>query len=146
MRAHSKAVEEHLRMLTIICFAIMSGVALFGGVVWYLVNVGAFAPSMDLPSVLPLIANILALVMIVKAHFLARFYPPPGPAAPEEALLAWHKRNTILGFAIREGAAFIALIGVLLTGQQTGGFAMAVLALLSMVFAWPRAEQLETGL
>jgi len=144
MKRPSQAVEDHLRQLSIICFAILSGVALFAGVVWYLVNVAGFSPSTNLPAMLPLLANILALVIILKALFLPRFRPPPGPGAPEEAMLGWHKTNTIIGFALREAAAFIALMAVLLTGEQTGGFAMAALAVVSMVLAWPKAEQLET--
>lgn len=64
MRVQSKAVEEHLRMVNIIGLAILSGVLVFGGVVWYLVNVGGFEPSVQLPAYLALGANVLALVRI----------------------------------------------------------------------------------
>jgi hypothetical protein len=48
-----------------------------------------------------------------------------------------------VGFALREGAALIALVGVLLTGQQAGGFAMVGLVLVAMFFAWPRVDQIR---
>jgi hypothetical protein len=85
----------------------------------------------------------VGLVVLVKALLLPRLFSAPSRGAPEADLLAWHKRNTILGFALREGAAFVALVGVLLTGRMAGGFAVAALALLSMAFAWPRKEQLD---
>jgi hypothetical protein len=143
MRNPSEAVEQHLKQLGIISFAIVSGVVIFGGVVWYLLNSGGFTPPDGLPTYLATLFNLMALVALVKAHFLPRLFSAPPPEAPEESRLAWHKRKTILGFAIREGAAFIALVGVLLTGQQAGGFAMAGLAVVTMVFAWPRGDQLQ---
>ena len=143
MRPNTPALAEHLRLLTILGLAIVSGVVLFGGVVWYLVNVGGFSGSTEFPAYAPLLANVLALAIILKAQFLSRFFRPPDHGASEETVLAWHKRNTIVGFALREGAAFVALVAVLLTGQQVGGFAVAILAVVSMLLAWPRAEQLD---
>jgi hypothetical protein len=145
MRNPSEAVREHLRKLGMICFAILTGVVIFGGVVWYLLDSGAFSPLEGLPPYFATLFNLVAMVAILKAHFLPRFFqrPPLAPEAPEEAWLAWHNKTTIVGFALREGAAFIALVGVLLTGRQTGGFAMAGLAVLSMIMAWPRADQLD---
>ena len=43
MRNPSEAVEQHLRQMGIICFAIVSGVVIFWGVVWYLLGSGGFA-------------------------------------------------------------------------------------------------------
>lgn len=143
MRNPSEDVQQHLNQLTIICFAILSGVVIFGGVVWYLINGGVFTPPEGLPSYLAILFNLVALVALVKAHFLPRLFPHPGVGASEEERLAWHKRNTIVGFALREGAALIALVGVLLTGQQAGGFAMVGLVLVAMVFAWPKADQIQ---
>lgn len=143
MRNPSEAVEQHLKQLGIICLAIASGVVIFGGVVWYLLNSGGFTPAEGLPGYLATLFNLAALVALLKAHFLPRLFPPPPSGAPEESRLAWHKRNTILGFAIREGAAFIALVGVLMTGQQAGGFTIAGLAIVAMAFAWPRLDQFQ---
>ena len=144
MRNPSVEVQDHLRKLSIICFAILMGVLIFGGVVWYLLKSGTFSPLEDLPPYFATLFNLVALVAILKAHFLPRFFqrPPQAAEAPKEAWLAWHHKTTIVGFALREGAAFVALVGVLLTGQQTAGFALAALAGLSMIMAWPRAEQL----
>ena len=145
MRYSSEALEEHIKQLNIICFAVVSGMLIFAGLVWYLVAGGGFTPPEGLPSYLAMVLNLTGLVFLVKAHFLPRISPGPSQGAPEEARIAWHKRNTILGFALREGGAFVALVGVLLTGQMAGGFAVAGLAILAMVFAWPRAEQVTGG-
>jgi hypothetical protein len=143
MRNPSAAVEQHLRKMGLVCSAILSGVVVFSAVVWYLVNRGGFTSPEGLPNYLATLFNLVAFVALLKAHFLPRLFPPPPAGASEEALLTRHGRNTILGFALREGAGFIALVGVLLTGRQAGGFALAGLAIIAMVFAWPRLDQLE---
>ncbi len=140
MRNTSEAMKQHVKQFGIICFAIMSGVIIFSGVVWYLVNQGGFTPSEGLPAYLATVLNLVALVVVLVVHYSSLgLCPPPPEVHRRKPYLAWHRRNTILGFALREGGAFIALVGVLLTGEQVGGFAMAGLALLSMVLAWPRA-------
>jgi len=97
MRNPSEAVEQQLKQLSIICFAIVSGVVIFGGVVWYLLNSGGFTPPEGLPTYLATLFNL------------------------------------------------VALVGVLLTGQQAGGFAMAGLAVVTMAFSWPRGDQLQSS-
>lgn len=141
MRYLSEAVKQHLKQLNIICFAIVAGVLIFAGVVWFLVTGGGFTPLEGLPPYLATVLNLVGLVFLGKAYLLPRLSPPPAPGAPEEARIAWHKRNTILGFALREGGAFVPLVGVLLTGRMAGGYAVAGLAILAMVFGWPRADQ-----
>jgi hypothetical protein len=139
----SDAARQHLKQLGIICFAIITGVVIFWCVVWYLLGTGAFTPPEGLSPFLASFFNLAALLALVVSFLLPRLFSPPPPGAPEEDLLARHKRDTILGFAVREGAAFIALFGVLLTGQAAGGFAMAGLAIVAMAFAWPRMAQLQ---
>lgn len=139
----SDAVHHHLRQLTIICFAILSGVIVFSGVVWYILSNGSPPPEdLDLP---PLKGTLFNVVALGKASLLPRLMPPPNPGASDEDVLAWHKRNTILGFALREGGAIIALVGAMLTGRLAGTAAVVGLAVLTMVLAWPRQEQLEPG-
>jgi hypothetical protein len=142
MRRPSEAMERHLRQLGIICFATVSGVVIFAGVVWYLLSSGRFSPLEKLPPYFGLVFNLAALLFLVKAQLLPRLRPAPHAGAPEESYLAWHRINTILGFALREGGAFLALIGVLLTGSMPVGFATAGLAVVAMVLAWPRQDQI----
>jgi hypothetical protein len=140
---HSEAMKKHLNQLSIICSAILGEVAIFAGVVWYLLNSGSMPPQdLDLPSWMSTLINVAALIALLKAQFLPRLFGSPGPNDPEEAWLAWHKRTTIVGFALREAAAFMALVGAMLTGQLVGAILMVGLAFLTMILAWPRADQL----
>lgn len=142
----SDAVQRHLRQLTIICFAILSGVILFSAVVWYLLNNGSLPPEdLDLPPWMGTLFNVVALVALGKAYLLPRLLPAPGPGASDQEVLGWHKRTTVLGFALREGGAFVALVGAMLTGRLAGTAAVVGLAVLTMVLAWPRQEQLRPG-
>lgn len=143
MQEPSQALDQHLRQLGIIGSAIFTGVVVFAVVVWYLLSSGAYTPSDGIPPYMGPMLNGVGLVVLVSAVLLPRVLPAPSRGASEAELLGWHKRNAILGFALREGAAFVALVGVLLTGRMAGGFAVAALALLSMAFAWPRKEQLD---
>ncbi len=145
MRNPSEAVQAHLRQLGIICFGILMGVVILGAVVWYLLSSGSFSPPEGLPAYLGLLFNLVALVAILTAFFLPRLFNRPPREADEGETIAWHRTTTIVGFALREGGALIALVGVLLTGEMAGGFTMAGLALVAMVLAWPRADQLEVG-
>ena len=143
MRNPSDAAKQHLKQLGIVCSAIITGVVIFGFVVWYLRGTGGFTPTEGISPFLPSLFNLAALLALVISFLLPHFLPPPPSEAAEEDRLARHRRDTILGFALREGAAFIALVGVLVTGQAAGGFAMAGLAVVAMIFAWPRLNQLQ---
>ena len=143
MNGRQEGLDQHFIQLRLICSAILGGVVIFGGVVWYLLDSGAYAPGEVLPSYLALLLNVVALLVLILALFLPRFFPHPGRGAEPDRILNWHKRNVILGFALREGAAFLALIGVLVTGEEPGGYAVAALAVVAMVMSWPRKSQLE---
>jgi hypothetical protein len=139
----TEAMKSHLNQLSIFCSAIFAGVAVFAAVVWYLLDSGSMPPQdLDLPSWMSTLFNVAALVAMLKAHFLPRLFGTPGPGAQEEAWLAWHKKTTMVGFAFRDAGALIALVGAMLTGQLVGAAFMVGLASLTMVLAWPRADQL----
>ena len=139
----SQEVRAQIQQLGIISLAILSGVLIFTGVVWYLLGSGRLPPEgLDLPPWIGTLFNVLALVALVKAHLLPRLFPAPGPSAPDAAVLAWYRRTIIVGFAVREAAAVVALAGAMLTGQLTGAVALVGLVVVAMVLAWPSGERL----
>lgn len=143
----SEETRAHLQQLSIVCLAILSGVLVFAGVTWYLLSSGRLPPDgLTLSPWIGTTFNVLALVLLAKAHLLPRLFSPPAAGMPEGVRLSWHKRNTILGFALREAAALIALVGAMLTGQLTGATLLVGLVILTMILAWPREGQLgRTG-
>jgi hypothetical protein len=139
-------VQQHFKVLSVICGAIASGVVIFAGVVWYLLTSGRMvAEGTGIPANLGSILSLTALFLLVLAHFLPRFLAVPREAH-RDAILATHKRNTVVAMALREGAAFLALVGALLSGQMMPGMAVALLAVLTILLGWPRKAQIEEQL
>jgi hypothetical protein len=134
-------MAQHLGRLRILCGAILAGVVVFAAVVWFLLSFGAFTPPDTLPPHLGRILGVGGILIILVAHFLPRFFRRPPEEAPEEAHLGRHGQVTIITFALREGGALVALVGALLTGELAGGMAVASLAVVTMLLAWPREEQ-----
>ncbi|MGW8323066.1 MAG: hypothetical protein ACWGSD_16070, partial [Thermodesulfobacteriota bacterium] len=89
--------------------------------------------------------NGIALVALVRSHFPPKLLRAPGRDASEEDRIAWHRRTVLIGFSLREGAALIALVGAQLTGKVVGAIAIVGWAIIAMILAWPRAEQLQGG-
>jgi hypothetical protein len=142
----SEAVQAHLRQLTLICFALLSGVLIFSGVVWFLLASGNAPPEdLDLSPWVGTLLNGIALVALVRAHFPPKHLRAPSRDASEEDLIAWHKQTTLIGFSLREGAALFALVGAQLTGKVVGAIAIVGWAIIAMILSWPRAEQLQGG-
>jgi hypothetical protein len=139
-----EAISTHLRQLQIICVAIMSGVVIFSGVVWYLLASGAVSPSLaGTVPYLGTLLNLMGLSLLVIAHYFPVLMKAPGRDASQEDFVAWHRVSTVIAYAIREGAAIMALVGVLLTGRTGMGSAVVGLAIVAMILAWPKTSQLE---
>ena len=140
----SEKVQAHLRQLNLICLAFLSGVLIYSGVVWFLLTSGSMPPEdLDLAPWVGTLFNGIALVALVTAYFPPRHLRAPARDASDEDLISWHRTATLVGFSLREGAALIALVGALLTGKVLGAIAMVGWAILAMILAWPRAEQLQ---
>lgn len=141
-----EAIQAHMKQISLFCGAIFGGVAVFAGVVWYLLRSGSMPPAdLELPSWLGTLLNATALVALVKAQLLPRIFARPGAGSQEGDQIAWHRKTTLVGFALREVAAFFALVGAMLTGQMAGAAVVVGLVFFAMVLAWPRVGDLEVG-
>ena len=139
----SQRLRAHRTQLNVFCGAIVGGVVIFAGVVWFLLRTGAMPPQdLELPTWMSPLFNVVALVALLKAQLLPRLFGTPPPGAPEGDWLAWQRRTTMVGFALRDAAALIALVGAVLTGRWVGALFMVGLAILAMVLTWPREAQL----
>jgi hypothetical protein len=115
-------------------------------VVWFLLTSGNAPPEdLDLAPWAGTLFNGIALVALVRAHFPPKHLRAPPRDASEEELIAWHRQATLVGFALRDGAALFALVGAQLTGKVVGAMALVGWAIIAMILAWPRAEQLQGG-
>jgi hypothetical protein len=140
----SEEIRQHFRILSVICMAILSGILIFAGVVWFLRSSGEFAGGgSESGASLSTVLNLAALSTLVVAHILPRSLAATSPGAQQEEVLATHKKATIVSMAIREGAALMALVGVLVTGEFKLGMAVAGLAVVLILLGWPRRSQIE---
>jgi hypothetical protein len=140
----SERMTQHLNQLSLIWFAIVGGIILFAAVVGYLMGEAILPPKdAEFPPWTSLLLNGVALVFLVKAQLLPRLFGVPGEGASEEEWITWHKKTSILGYALREAAALIVIVSWMLTGEKIAAIFMVGLALMAMVFAIPRADQLK---
>jgi hypothetical protein len=135
--------KQHLRTLNIICAAIVSGIVALGVVVYVLLRSGTLGPDPSVSDLTGMVINLMALAVLVVAQFLPRQLPRPGAGASGAEVFAWHKKTIIIATALREGAAFLALVGILLTGSWSPGIGVVVLAVLLILLGWPRETQLQ---
>lgn len=138
--------EESKRALLstrVLAGALMGGVVVFAGVVLVLVTRTGFQPpSADAgPTLLPL-AGILTVASLLSAPFIEKALRQIPDGTSQSDLLSRFQLTTIVGMAIREGAALFALMVALLTGQLNWGLGLAGLALLGMLLVLPT----ESGL
>lgn len=156
-------LRARVRVMQLICSALVLGVLLFLGVAVYLVlsqGRGLAPPAADLP-----IVSMLALVMLLTNGSLALFLPgivannaiqkiasgsgtPPNPrgAGDDEAtLMAVRQTSLIIGLALWEGVAFMSVIAFLLEGDPLV-LAVAGVAILFMLGRFPTMSNVQAWL
>lgn len=133
-------LEGRVRTLQIICFGLAGGVAIFGAIVGFLAFSGQ-AP-LAAPAGLPVLSIVAAAVFV--SSLAAAFALPAamarsqleaarrlGVGADVDHRLRAFQASTIVGMALPEGAAFMALIAFLVEGQLwTLGLAFAAVAII----------------
>jgi hypothetical protein len=80
----------------------------------------------------------VALLMLISAPRVGTMIGPTGADEGAEAILSKHRMSVVVTFALREGAAFLALVMGLLSGEMTLGIGIAALAVLTMAVGWPK--------
>ena len=123
--------------------AILAGIVLFAVVTWILLTAGTFSSGSAATGTLGLILSLAALSVLVVAHFLPRNLPRPSRDASVAEVFIWHKKTIVLATALREGAALMALVGILLTGSWSPGIGVVGLAVLTILLGWPREAQIQ---
>ncbi|TXF89370.1 hypothetical protein FUA23_10400 [Neolewinella aurantiaca] len=114
--------DSDLGQLTIIAYALMAGLGLFAGVVYYLhtsgsqVGSGAIvSETTDLLIVGGIGLMCLTMSRIVSTKVLAAF--PEEKRADSDAALNGYRSAVIVRLALLEGAGFVACVFALITGN-----------------------------
>ena len=141
-----EVLRRHFQLLTILCFAIMSGVVIFGAVAGYLHYSGLLEPTL---SEVPYVREGMVVAGILMVLSVPRLGKGMGPGPSDqsvEAVLGKHKTSVIVTFALSEGVAFLVLVLGLLSGEMALGLGIAGLAVLGMALRWPMRTKLEETL
>ncbi len=145
-RGREEVLRKHFQMLTLFCFAIMSGVVIFGIVAGYLHYTGMLQPTLaEVPFVREAMV-VAGILMVLSVPRLGKVMGPGPTDRSVEAVLGKHKTSVIVTFALSEGVAFLVLVLGLLSGDMTLGLSIAALAVLAMVIRWPKRTSLEDRL
>lgn len=138
-------ITRRTRTLRIIWYAMMIGVALYSGVVWFLLRTSTFA-GIDIPQ----IVRTSAAVVIVLCVPLARLVRNKVQAVPRgstaDLLISKWVAGWIVGQAIREIVGIAGITLALLTGSIQMGLAFAAASVGSMLLAPPWESELRIRL
>ena len=131
-------IRQQIRVVQIIAIALMMGVLTFGAIAFQIGN-GKQPPETPMMSY---IAMGLGLQMLIVHFIIPSFILKNSLKAianqtgnVREALVATHRGKTILGLAILEGAAFLALVSYLIEGHDYAlGTALVMLFMMTVQF------------
>jgi len=138
-------VDQRLRVLNVICAALVFSVMVYVAIAWFLVQRGSVQPSEGLPQVFPVILVLVALSVVMAAPVVSTMILKQGVAAAGEDAgrrLNSHQTSLIVGFALREVAAVMGLVLTLLSGRLIWVVALAAVAVAAMLLAWPKREKM----
>lgn len=155
-------LQARLRIMQMIAGAMIAGVAIFLGIVLFMVHVQKKDEGLARPGGLPVISWVAVALLAVNAP-LAFFLPssriqsalrrlaasagrpgqpsPPQKAADVSALLTIKQTSMITALAMLEGVAFLGCIAYLLEAQPFA-LGVVVLALLLMLSIFPTGSRL----
>lgn len=157
----SGEMRKALTQIQVIAGALTFTVPLYAGMLWALTSGALGDPvHLDLPLWVGLALLLLGVLVLVLAPGLERrlMAAPAAPPSPEESgapgrleaegrravppPLERYRSAKIVGFAVREAAAALALVAGLLVNRPLWGYALMAAVLLAMLAAWPRAAEL----
>jgi hypothetical protein len=126
----------------VISGALMSGVATFACVAFFLVQTGAIGDTLPAAAHNFLyVALVAALGLVAAAPALGRVAARAAPNGAQAFLM-----STLVKQALREGVGLAGIVFAMLTGHVEWVLAFAATSLLAMGLGWPRADALRESL
>lgn len=141
-------IEEELKLVNVLCLALVASVGIYAGMAWYLVDgPGAFRAIAAEASLLVwggvAVAALLLLVAPVVYRKLLEQAERPSVTGDISAPLAHYRMAVLLSHVLREGAALIGLMIALLSGETLWCYALCGVTVIAMFAGWPRRRDLE---
>jgi len=142
-----RIVEQRSRVLSILCRSFFGSLVVYVGIAWFALRQGAVttARAFDLPAVVPVALTAVAVMVLFSAEAMSRRIlaraSQSAAAGEPETLLNAYQSSTIVGFAMREGAAVIGLALTFLTASIVWVTALGAASATAMLIAWPRKDR-----
>jgi putative flippase GtrA len=141
-------VDEALRFLNVVCVGMILSVGVLVIVAWFVSSrqgeAGQVGPP--LPAALAYIGFAVGLALLVAAplvhrKMLARAASSLRADERTDTALESFRLATLLAFILREGAAIVGLMLTLLTNEPMWSYVLSALAIIAMIWGWPKPEQ-----
>ena len=141
-------VDEAVRFLNVVCIAMVLSVGALVVVSWFVASgpgaMGQVGPP--LPAALAYVGFAVGLGLLVAApvvhrKMLARAATTGRAEERTDTTLESFRLATLLAFILREGAAIVGLMLTLLTSEPMWCYVLSALAIVAMIWGWPRQEQ-----
>ena len=141
-------VDEALRFLYVVCIGMILSVGVLVVVAWFVASgpgaLGQVGPPV--PQALAYVGVAVGLALLVAApivyrKMLARAATTLRADERADTVLESFRLATLLSFILREGAAIVGLMLTLLTNEPMWCYVLAALAIVAMIWGWPRQEQ-----
>lgn len=138
-----------LRGVTRLCAALLGVAGVCAVLSWVLTRPGTWRPIPHLPPLVPLMASVLAAVLILLiSRVRSSILRPAFPRSPElkvqpGTVLAAYARAAAASFALLEGAALLGLAVALLSGSASYGIVICAAAAFGMLASWPGAAEVD---
>ena len=142
-------LDEALRFLNIVSVAMVASVGVFAMVSWFVASgPGAMGPvGPPLPQAVALIGVAVGVGLLLAAPIAHRKMVERAAVSLRadervDTALESYRLATMLAFILREGAAIVGLMLTLLTNQPMWCYVLSALAVVAMIWGWPRRDDL----
>jgi hypothetical protein len=143
------SITRALSVAIVLATAMMTSVLIYLVIAAVLVSQGARAmpAGTAMPSLLPPVLAVVAVMMLVAAEVLYRMQlgqlrARTAPADPDE-ILKGYRQTLLVSLALRESTAIFGLVLTLLSGSLWWCAAFAAASLVAMALIWPTRRLLE---
>ena len=143
-------VDEALRFLYVVCIGMILSVGVFAIVAWFVAS-GPGEPGQvgpPVPRALAYVGFAVGLALLVAApiahrKMMARAATTLRADERTDTVLESFRLATLLAFILREGAAIVGLMLTLLTNEPMWSYVLSALAIVAMIWGWPRPDQVQ---
>lgn len=138
-------IEQRIRTVQIIAFALVLGVLMFTGVAVAMILAELMTTGGELfgPGFLGFVALVVALLLVLAPMLRRRVLESGERPTDADAVLDRWMTATLVGMAVREGAGLMGVALALVSGSLPWILAFGLASAAAMILGWPRAGEVR---